>query len=296
MLAVEGGMWVVLEPFPVLERRPEFKVLRQWLTPTRHHQYFELNHEVREQVGQFMAALQAGKVPIGFCRRPKFPFRADRLLLNIHHAPALIDWLADSLAFQVIFLTRHPAAVTLSVLRNGWGCSAEALQERLDCLHRVLDDDQVEFGLRIIAEGSTWQREILAWVTENYMPINCSKEVSLLITHEELTLNMPAMVRLLCQRFELRNGDRILQKGRGPSGSSDLSSREHRSLLERGEKLALIQNWRNKVDSTQASQAQEILDRYGMAIYNMNSCLPSARYRAFPDQVHALENEQSVSC
>jgi hypothetical protein len=282
MLSVEPGMWAVGEPFPPMESRPDFKVLGKWLTPARHDQYFNLNDEVRDQIGRFITALLKGEIPIGFCRRPRFPLRADRMLLKILHSPALIDWLADSFGFQVVFLTRHPAPVALSVFRHGWGCPAEALSERLDSLRQLLSDPQIEFGRRIVAAGSPWQQEILAWVTENYIPVYHSKRVSLLITHEELTLGMPAMVRLLCQRFELQSADSILSNGRRPSGSSQLSSQEHRHLIKRGATRSLIESWRDKVDAAQASQAQEILDRFEMPIYNMNDCLPDPRFRVLP--------------
>src|SRR5262249_51118185 len=148
MLSAERGMWTVNEPFPVLVR-PESKVLGTWLSQTRHDQYFALKDEVREQVERFITALVKGKIPFGYCRRPRFPFRADRLLLKIHRSPALIDWFAQSLGFQVIFLTRHPAPTALSTLRNGWSCSAEALSERFDCLREFLDNDQITFGRRL---------------------------------------------------------------------------------------------------------------------------------------------------
>ena len=148
MLGSERGLLHVDEPFDVFKAGWNTARLN-WLKPRPHNEFFDLNDEERRSVRAFLSALAEGRTGLGVCRNPKFPFRADRMLLEIVQAPALVDWLAESFGLQVIRLLRHPAPQVLSVLRAGGRLGAGVYLERPNFLRGFLGEDQLEFGYRI---------------------------------------------------------------------------------------------------------------------------------------------------
>jgi hypothetical protein len=96
MLSSERGVMMVDEPFFVRESHPDYAIKSRWLRPRLHSEFFGLDDEDRQRVRGYVSALLAGELPIGVCRNPRFPFRADRMLLKMLYASALIAWLAES--------------------------------------------------------------------------------------------------------------------------------------------------------------------------------------------------------
>lgn len=294
MLSAESGMWTTFEPFFVAEDVPSFRVTGKWMPLRKYSLYFDLDPEEADRVKAYTAALTAGQVPGGYCRYPKFPFRADRALLKILHAQSLMGWLSDLFGLQLIILLRHPAAQSLAAARHGWCHPSEVYLERPEFLRQFLSDDQIELGLRITREGSDWQRRILDWVIQTILSLHDSRKATMMITLEELTLEPAAMVGVLCERLGLRDSGRILRDAQRVSGSSLRSPSEHRDSIKRRDAWGLLQSWRGKVSPIEADQGQEILDQYGITIYNMSRCIPDHRYLCFPDRILAAEEQQAV--
>ena len=87
MLATEPGVLLVDEPFNTFEANTNVERITRWLTPGLHSEFFELDDEDRERVRAYLTALLEGTTGLGTCPYPKFPFRADRVLLKILHVP-----------------------------------------------------------------------------------------------------------------------------------------------------------------------------------------------------------------
>lgn len=274
MLATERGMRMVNEPFLVLEASPEFPLVSRWLPPRLHSTFFAPSPEECERIRAYMNTLLDRRIPIGVCRRPMFPFRADRTLLKILHASALLDWLAESFGLRVVRLLRHPAPQALSVLRAGWGFATEAFYKDPEFLLGFLSDEQVELGRRILAGPSRWRLAILDWCIHYHLLVRASRLPSTLLTYETLVLDLDASCRMLCDRLELSDCARITARALRPSSSPGGVPTDKVSLIRTGDFSALVRQWRRQVDATMAAQAQEILDRFDVSIYEMGSALP----------------------
>ena len=291
MLSSERGVLSVNEPLNVLEEDPTYKIRTRWLKPRMHSTYFDLDEEDGARVREYMSRLLAGKVPIGVARFPKVPFRSDRMLLKILFASALLDWLADSFNLQVVRLLRHPAPQALSVLRKKWGFPVEAFFERPSFLLGFLREEQVEYGRRIIAESSPWKMAILDWCIEYHLLVHYTRKKTPLIAYEELVIDPATTCRFLCDYLALDDFERIVACVRKPSTSVGGCSADNVTLIHSGDTQSLIQSWRKKVDADMSGQAQEILDRFDVAIYNMGSPLPDARLAGVGASRHATTTE-----
>ena len=287
MLSSEKGILSVNEPLNVLEEDPTYKMKTRWLKPRMHSTYFDLDEADGARVREYMSRLLAGKLPIGVTRFPKVPFRSDRMLLKILFASALMDWLADAFNLQVVRLLRHPAPQALSVLRTGWGYPVEAFFERPNFLLGFLSEEQVESGRRIIAESTPWKMAILDWCLEYHLLVKCTRKNTPLIAYEELVIDPTTTCRFLCDHLALDDFERIAACVRRPSTSVGGCSADNLSLIHSGDSHSLIQNWRNKVDAAMSDQAQEILDRFDVVIYNMGDPLPDARLAGIGASRHA---------
>lgn len=274
MLASEPGVLEVIEPFHLVEGNPGYPHMRKWLTPRLHSIFFDLDREDEARVREYASHLLTGRLPIGDCRRPKFPFVVDRILLKILHASALMDWLAEEFGLRVVRLLRHPAPQALSVLQRGWGFTVEAYFTRPDFLRGFLGEDQVEYGRRILAGSSPWRKAILDWCVEYHLLVHHTRRPSPLITYEELTIDPGATCRSLCDQLGLDHYDRIVDRIRMPSTSPGGCSRDNLPLILSGDGRLLIRSWSSRVDGTRAAQAQDILDRFGVSHYDMSHPLP----------------------
>ena len=278
MFAIERGLWFSHEPFAVFARRREYNEKRRWLPELPHSQFFSLSPEQTHQCREYTNRLLNGYSQLGTCRRTKPFLRADRVALKILNAPFMIDWFGSTFDVQLLFLTRHPAAQALSVLRNNWGFSAEAYFGHPHFLYSYMSPEQIDYGREILATGSLWRKAILNWVIENCYPLyHCTSKI-LRITYEELTLYTPLVVEQLCTRFLLVDRNRMLELERRPSESSRLSTKVTNKMIRSGDKHALVDQWRQSVDKQQIAQAQDILDYYEVDIYHMDDSIPTRSY------------------
>lgn len=287
MIGANRGVWFANEPEAAFDGHQQFELKRRYLPPKPHCQYFDLDPEEAARFRGYFALLSRAALPLGNCQRPKFPLVSDRVLLKILNAPAMIDWFAEELGMSVVFLTRHPAPQALSVIRNGWGYSAEAYFAHPTFLGAYYDEAQVEYGRRILAEGSDWQKAILNWVVENDFPLRRATRPVLRLTYEELTLCTPQVVDRLCDRLDLDEPDRMLAMAERPSGSSRMSTGERRAMIASRSRGELIRDWRRKIDDRQREQAQEILSTFGIAAYSMGELVATRDLLLFPDEVEA---------
>lgn len=95
-----------------------------------------------------------------------------------------------------------------------------------------------------------------------------------MLTYEELLIDPLGTSRFLCNHFQLRDLDRISACVRNPSSFPGGCSPDNIEYIRSGDSWMLIQSWLRKLDATQLEQAQAILDRYEVEIYNMSSPLP----------------------
>ena len=279
VLASEPGIWFANEPLGCFEALSGYKERIKWLPLLPDSQFFDLLPNQERQLQEYINNLLVGGCPLlGSSSRPKFPLIADRVLLKILNAPFLIDWFCNIKNSQVLFLSRHPAAQTLSVLRNKWPMSAYTYFAKPKFLSHYFTPEKIEFGQRILAEGTDWEKGILNWIMDTYVPLYLSSEKILRITYEELTLIPETVLEFLCKFLNLKDYKSICSRIKKPSGSSHLSTESTRRLITQGTRFGLISQWQTQISQEQASQAQIILERFEIDIYSMQDPLPNSKY------------------
>lgn len=274
MIAAQRGVWFANEPFAVFKDHGEGIKLGGYLPKLKHSQFFDLTDEQSAQVDRYIDLLCHGKVPIGTARRARFPLTADHVCLKVLNAPFLADRFAEQYGMQSVFLTRHPAAQALSVLRQGWGFSAEAYLDKPGFLARYMTDEQIAFCQHTFAEGSDWEKAITNWWLENLYPLRHATTLTHLLTLEELTLKPEQWVDMLCESLRLDDKGSMLAIAGRPSNSSYLSSKEMVAQLAGDDRMKVLTAWQAKLDAQQVTQGQAVLEALGITEYRMDDPLP----------------------
>ena len=282
MIAAQPGVWFANEPFAVFDTHQNAAArLDRWLPRLKHSQFFNLTDEQTAQVDRYIELLQQGAIPIGTARQPLGLLTADRCCIKVLNTPFLADVFAERHGMTSVFLTRHPAAQALSILRQKWGYSAEAYFDKPEFLATYMTGEQIELGQRLLAEGTDWEKAILNWWLENLYPLRHAKTFTHLLTYEELTLKPEAWIELLCESLRLGDPEAMLAVANKPSNSSNMSTGDTVKQIAGADRMGLVSSWQKKVDTEMASTAQAILDAFGVDEYGMERVLPAPRLLRF---------------
>ncbi|MGB0766160.1 MAG: hypothetical protein ACPGYV_00460 [Phycisphaeraceae bacterium] len=284
MVAGQLGVWFANEPFAVFDHHLNAGArLHRWLPRLPHSQFFDLDNEQTRQFDDYVALLNRGAIPIGTARKARFPLYADRACIKVLNAPFLADRFAQTHGMTSVFLTRHPAGQAQSILRQGWGFSAEAYFAEPDFLATYLTGEEIELGQRLLSDASDWEKAILNWWIENLYPLRHAASLALVVTYEELTLRAEAWVALLCEALSLDDPASMLAIANKPSNSSNMSTGDTVERIAAGDRTPLITGWQKKVSPDEVAQAQAILDAFGVTEYRMDDPMPSASLRRFAE-------------
>jgi hypothetical protein len=278
MIAAQPGVFYYDEPFAVFDGHQYFDIKSRYLPRRPHSQFFALSEAEKQSVCRYMNLMQQCRLPHGWIPKPKPLYVADRILYKILNAPALIDWFATEFNLRIAFMIRHPAAQALSVLRNRWGFSAEAYFADEGFMTHYFTEEQREFGLTILRQGSNWEKSILNWVMEVFVPLYCSEYPLLRLSYEELVLAPRATARVLAETFDLDDIDALLDAAYRPSGSSRMCTSRTLSLIRNDKRQELVNKWEKALGADQRQQAQDILDKFKIDIYSMRAFLPAENW------------------
>ena len=288
----EPGMFGVNEPFAGFPGHSIFADrIRKLLPEKPHHQLFELSPDELAQVWAYVQGLCSGLYRFGTCRRLRVPGFANRTMLKILNAPCLIDWFADTLQMDTVFLCRHPAPQALSVLRQGWGFSAEAYFDSDAFCNKYLTTKQIDLGRSILLGNDAWRKAILNWVIETLLPFRTKSANVLTLTYEELALCTRQTFEIVAHRLGLTTTERYAQFAAHPSGSSALSTEETKQRIKSGDTRYLLCNWRNSVSPEHYSSAQQILDAFQVTAYRIDRVLPNVDLRLHIEGLAAFERD-----
>lgn len=282
MIAAQPGIWFANEPFAVFKKHQNAGAqLGRWLPELKHSQFFDLTDEQTAQVDRYVDLLQRGAIPIGTARHPRFPLTADRCCIKVLNTPFLADRFAQWHGMQSVFLTRHPAAQALSILRQGWGYSAEAYFEKPEFLAEYLTGEQIDLGQRILSNASDWEKAILNWWIENLYPLKHATTLKHVLTYEELTLMPEAWIDTLCDSLQLDDPAGMLGLANRPSNSSNMSTGDTVKQIAGSNRMGLVTGWQKKVTPEMTQKAQAILDAFGVDVYRMDDAMPADQLLMF---------------
>jgi hypothetical protein len=182
-----------------------------------------------------------------------------------------INWFRASFNGQIVYLIRHPIAVSLSreyyprlrtMLNSDYG--------------RHFTADQMKLAQRILTKGTTLEQGVLSWCVQNAVPLQAATADWLIIAYEDLVLDPQPVLEQLAERLELPEPERMRGRLRVPSAVKAKSNRETQQALERGtNRRWLIEKWRSYVDDSEERQVMKILEYFQIDTYRPGELTPN---------------------
>lgn len=184
-----------------------------------------------------------------------------------------INWFRDTFNGQIVYLIRHPIAVSLS-------------REYFPRLSAMLNSDyrwhftadQISFAQRILEKGTKLEQGVLSWCLENAGSLQAATDDWLTIAYEDLVLDPQSVIDQLADRLVLPEPERMRSRLAVPSAVKAKSNRETQYALEQGtDRRWLVEKWRTHVRGSEERQAMEILEHFQLDIYQPGELMPNRR-------------------
>jgi hypothetical protein len=205
------------------------------------------------------------KNPKPFARHYRFVTR--RIVFKvIHGCEDRINWLKQNFNGRVVYLLRHPLAVSIS---------REALP-RLEAFvnsdyARHFRPEQLAYARDIILNGSHLDKGVLSWCFQNVVPLRDKTEDWVVLTYEQAVLEPTMIVQYLTWRLNFPEPNRMAAQIKIPSGVSAKSDADTQALLQKSRnqntQQALVEKWRLRVREAEGRKAMGILAIFGLDPY-----------------------------
>ncbi len=274
ILHSQPGTKICSEPFNL--RRPG--VARFFDTQDWKALYQEpINPRIKDYLDQIVADDKS----IGFLnmfpfRHEHYRFRTHRIVFKVLHGlEDRIDWVKEAYDAKVIWLVRHPIAVSLS--RE----VSPRLQAFLDSdYRRHFSAEQLNYARKIVAKGNDLQKNMLDWCFQNAVPLKQISEDWIVLTYEQLTMEPEQVLQYLTAELNLKGVEQMKAQLLKPSSSTVKSDAETQAKLQQvgGDRSWLVEKWRKKVDEQTEHQLMEMLDAFEIDIYQAGKFMPAEAY------------------
>lgn len=268
-IAAADGVWFADEPFAVFPERPGFEIRKTMLPHAEHSHFFALDEAKLEQFQSYTQGLfEARFREMGTSRRTKPVLRADRVCLKVLNAPWMIGWFAAETDAQPLVVLRHPGAQAVSVLRQGWDFPVRAYAKRPEALAAFFTAEQVETIVRLASAPAGWEVAVLDWIVTSAPLRAFARQGGPAWRYEDIVSAPERFVAdMLVGRFGLSPEPRLRATFARPSGSSAMSEGATNAMIATGDRTALLDRWRTRVDDAALRQGQALLDRFGVEEY-----------------------------
>lgn len=184
-----------------------------------------------------------------------------------------INWFQDTFNGQIVYLIRHPIAVSLS--RE----YLPRVQVQLESdYRRHFSIEQIKFAQRILENGSKLEQGVLAWCLENAVPLRMASDDWLIIAYEDLVVAPQPLITQIAERLALPEPVQMLSRLAIPSAVKAKSNPETQQALERRtNRQWLAEKWRSHVSKREECQVMEILTHFQLDVYQAGELLPNLR-------------------
>ena len=184
-----------------------------------------------------------------------------------------INWFQDTFNGQIIYLIRHPIAVSLS--RE----YLPRVQVQLESdYRRHFSIEQIRIAQRILENGTKLEQGVLAWCLENAVPLRMANDDWLIIAYEELVVAPQPLITQIAERLALPEPEQMLSRLAIPSAVKAKSNLETQQALERRtNRQWLAEKWRSHVSKREECQVMEILTHFQLDVYQAGELLPNLR-------------------
>lgn len=188
-----------------------------------------------------------------------------------------VNWIANIFNGQIVFLLRHPIAVSLS-------------RKVLPRLNAFLSSDyrdnftteQLRYADDKNANGNMIERGMLSWCLQNALPLRQIRDDWSLITYEQLVLDPEPVLQLLVNNLNLPQPERMRALLGQPSQSSHQSDAGTQTVLattkNRAERQWLVEKWREDVSADNEKRLMAMLGVFEIDVYRAGEVLPTTHY------------------
>lgn len=195
-------------------------------------------------------------------------FLYDRRIVKLVRANLLFPWLASRYPeHRNVLLLRHPAAVVVSQVKNGWELSSQRIRDQQALLERP--------GIRALDRfgwpASGFLGNLLFWAAENRVAMDHAMQSNTLVVfYEDLCLSPAEMLDEL-GRFL---GVSLPEKTAGKVNKASWSSSAAVGSMSVSEKIS---RWRDDLGPDQQSLVEQVLEVSGMDDYYSLEPTPTGR-------------------
>ena len=200
----------------------------------------------------------------------------------IHGGEDRINWFRDTFNGRIVFLLRHPMAVSVSYEEI---CRLESF---VNSSHREhFTDQQLAFAEKVIRSGSFIERCVLSWCFEMAVPLRQITDDWVVTSYEQLVLEPAPVLKELARKLELPDTDLMNKQLHVASNSTYKSDETTRQML--GNTKArdhLVKKWRKKTTPEETRRAMAILEVFELDTYTADGELPHKRYWIKADTQH----------
>lgn len=192
------------------------------------------------------------------------PFTNRVVFKIIHGGEELIGWFQKRFNGKIIFMTRHPIAVSVS--RNLLPRTQAMLNSHYASF---FEPSQIAFGKEILEKGNFFEQAVLDWCLQNYVPLKQRNQSWIFLTYEQLVLEPEKVLYYLQGQLNLKSIDKMLANLTKPSLVLELSDKETQAMLKdkSSNRDALVSKWTKKVTPAMEQRCFEILDVFNIDLY-----------------------------
>ena len=245
---------ILFEPF----HSKRIALLEQW----NYRQYLRPDNQDPKFL-QPAAAILSGNIRHPWVDRFNRNFRPKRRLIKDIRANLFLAWTKRQFPeIPIILLLRHPCAVALSKVKLGWDSSLDHFFAQQD----LMDDHLHPFLDRISKTESDFERFIVAWCIENYVPLRqLEKSETLVVLYEELCEQPATQAERILSYIGLEYSDEVVRRMGIPSALS----RKDSPVVSGTD---LITSWKKKVELVEVDRAMDIIRMFGLdAVYDADA-------------------------
>ncbi len=187
----------------------------------------------------------------------------------INGGELIINEISKAANARVIYLLRHPIPVSLSrrLLPRIEVLSSENIIQHLDSEERNLARKLRSVDSHIILAT-------LSWCIQTKLALNNANDDWTILTYEQLVLNPDPIVDYLAKKYNLSSKERIVLRLRKPSAVTVQSDPGTKEDILNSEGIELINKWRTQISPDTESQIYEILEVFGLNIYDRFTSTP----------------------
>lgn len=173
----------------------------------------------------------------------------------------------------IVFLMRHPCAVSLSRLRLGWASNpAELYFDQPQLVEDLIEP----FRKHVFSARDDFERHLYCWCIQNYVPLRQLKPGEVHFAYYELlTTDGEAELARLGAYLGIEFDERVMAAVKKPS----IQARRFPGDAGRAAVLSgdnVVDSWRKHVRPDQLKRAEEILALFGLDRVYTHESLPTA--------------------